>query len=327
MLVINTCGFITDAKEEAINTILEMAEYKKENCKYLVVMGCLVQRYYFELIKALPEVDLFIKIEEYDKFLDKIFSLVNDNKVEKNKNKKITKISEMKQLPLFNEQEFLNRVVSTGSNFAYLKIGEGCSNRCTYCAIPYIRGAFVSRPKEEIINEAKMLAQKGIKELIIIAQDTTKYGIDIYGKPMLADLLHEVSKIDEIKWIRVLYLYPEGIDEKLVDEIASNPKICKYFDIPIQHISNRILKLMNRKTSKENIRNIIKIIKTKIPNVVLRTSLIVGFPGETKQDFEELLEFVEETKFDKLGVFMYSKEDGTPAARLKEQVHRKYKKI
>jgi len=327
MIVINTCGFILDAKEEAINTILEMAEYKNKKCKYLVVMGCLVQRYYHDLIKALPEVDLFIKIEEYDKFLDKIKDLIELQKVDVNKNKKIEKISDIKPMPMFNSNEFCNRVVSTGENYAYLKIGEGCSNRCTYCAIPYIRGPFVSREKEDIITEAKMLANKGIRELIVIAQDTTKYGIDIYGKPMLAELLHEISKIDKIKWIRVLYLYPEGITKELIDEIAINNKICKYFDIPIQHISNRVLKLMNRRTSKENIENIIKNIKQKIPNAILRTSLIVGFPTETKEDFDELVQFVTEVKFDKLGVFKYSKEDGTPASRLKEQVHHNTKKF
>ena len=326
IIVINTCGFIQTAKEEAINTILEMAEFKNQKCKYLIVMGCLFQRYYTDLIKALPEVDLFIKIEEYDKLWDKIYNLIKLSEIEINKNNATTKISEIKPLPMFNKQEFLNRVVTTGKNYAYLKIGEGCSNKCTYCAIPYIRGYFVSRKQEEIIEEAKKLAQEGIKELIIIAQDTTKYGIDIYGKSKLAELLQKISEIKEIKWIRVLYLYPEGITDELIKTIKENKKICKYFDIPIQHISNKILKTMNRKTSKENIEKLLEKIKKEIPEAILRTSLIVGFPGEGKEDFEELQKFIEKVKFDKLGVFTYSKEEETPAAKLKEQIHHNTKK-
>ena len=261
MIIINTCGFIDSAKEEAINTILEMAEYKKKRCKYLVVMGCLVQRYYEELIKLLPEVDLFIKLDEYDIFWNKIEDLVKRDIVEKSKTKKITKISELKPLPMFYKEEFLNRTITTGKNYAYLKIGEGCSNRCTYCAIPYIRGPFVSRKKEDIIEEAKSLVKKGIKELIIIAQDTTKYGIDLYGKSCLAELLEELCKIKEIKWIRFLYSYPEGITDELIDVVANNKKIAKYFDIPLQHISDNVLKKMNRRTSKKQIENLISKIK------------------------------------------------------------------
>ncbi|MBQ2938393.1 MAG: 30S ribosomal protein S12 methylthiotransferase RimO [Clostridia bacterium] len=326
ILVINTCGFIESAKEEAINTILEMAEYKKQRCKYLIVMGCLVQRYYEDLIKALPEVDLFIKIDEYDILWDKIEDLIKRDIVEKSKTKTSTKISEMKPLPMPTFNEFYERVVTTGKNYAYLKIGEGCSNRCTYCAIPYIRGPFISRKMEEILQEAEMLAKKGIKELIVIAQDTTKYGIDIYGESKLAELLEKLSEIQGIEWIRFLYSYPEGITDELIETVSSNKKIAKYFDIPIQHISNSILKKMNRKTSKENVIGIIEKIRNKIPNVTLRTSLIVGFPGETKEDFAELLDFIEITKFDKLGTFMYSKEEGTPAARLPEQIHGNTKK-
>lgn len=326
ILVINTCGFIESAKEEAINTILEMAEYKNNRCKYLIVMGCLVQRYYEDLIKVLPEVDLFIKIDEYDKLWDKIDDLIKRNIVEKSKTSEIKKISEMKPLPMPKFKEFMERVLTTGKNYAYLKIGEGCSNKCTYCAIPYIRGPFVSRKMEEILEEAKMLAEKGIKEIIVIAQDTTKYGIDIYGESKLAELLQNLSKIDGIEWIRFLYSYPEGITEELIDVVANNPKIAKYFDIPIQHISNFILKRMNRKTTKEDIENLIKKIRDKIPDVTLRTSLIVGFPGETEKDFEQLLEFVKKTEFDKLGTFMYSKEEGTPAAKLPEQIHGNTKK-
>ncbi len=321
ILVINTCGFIDSAKEEAINTILEMAEYKEKRCQYLIVMGCLVQRYYDELVKLLPEVDLWIKLDEYDILWNKIDDLVKRDIVEKSKTKKITKISEIPPMPMFVQEEFIDRVVTTGENFAYLKIGEGCSNRCTYCAIPYIRGPFVSRKKEDIIEEAKRLAKNGIKELIIIAQDTTKYGIDIYGESKLASLLNDISKIDGIKWIRFLYSYPEGITDELIDVVATNPKIAKYFDIPLQHISDNVLKRMNRKTSKKQINGLISKIRNKIPEVTLRTSLIVGFPGETKEEFNELLEFVKDAKFDKLGVFKYSKEDGTPAAKLLEQIH------
>ena len=326
ILVVNTCGFIESAKEEAINTILEMAEYKKKRCKYLIAMGCLVQRYYDDLIKALPEVDLFIKIDEYNKLWDKIEDLLKRNIVEKSKTKTSKKISEIKPLPMPKYNEFMERIVTTGNNYAYLKIGEGCSNKCTYCAIPYIRGLFVSRKMEEIMNEAKMLAKKGIKELIVIAQDTTKYGVDIYGESKLSELLEKLSKIDGIEWIRFLYSYPEGITDDLIETVANNKKIAKYFDIPIQHISNPILKRMNRRTSKEDVIRIIKKIRNEIPDVTLRTSLIVGFPGETKENFEELLDFVNVTKFDKLGTFIYSKEEGTPAAKLPEQIHENTKK-
>ena len=326
ILVVNTCGFIESAKEEAINTILEMAEYKKQRCKYLIAMGCLVQRYYDDLVKALPEVDLFIKIDEYNKLWKKIEDLIKRDIVEKAKTKTSTKISEIKPLPMPTYDEFLNRVVTTGKNYAYLKIGEGCSNKCTYCAIPYIRGPFVSRKMEDILEEAEKLASDGIKEIIVIAQDTTKYGEDIYGKSRLAELLQEISKINGIEWIRFLYSYPEGITDELIDTVANNSKIAKYFDIPIQHISNVVLKRMNRKTSKEKIENLLEKIRNKIPNVTLRTSLIVGFPGETEEQFGELLEFVKKAKFDKLGTFMYSKEEGTPASRLPEQIHGNTKK-
>mgnify|MGYP004626369359 FL=1 len=324
IIVINTCGFIDSAKEEAINTIIEMAEYKKNKCKYLVAMGCLVQRYADELEKLLPEVDLFIKIEDYDKLWKKIIELINNEK-QNNVNYKKQK-GKIKQIPMFMEQEYLQRTVSTGENFAYLKIGEGCSNMCTYCAIPYIRGLFISRPMEDILGEANMLAKSGIKELIIIAQDTTKYGIDIYGKSKLAELLEKLCEIDGIHWIRFLYSYPEGITDELIDVVKNQEKIAKYFDIPIQHISDDILKKMNRKTSKENIENLITKIRKNIPNVTLRTSLIVGFPGETEKDFQELYDFVNKTKFDKLGVFKYSKEEGTPASTMKNQIHHMTKK-
>lgn len=326
ILVVNTCGFIESAKEEAINTILEMAEYKKKKCKYLIAMGCLVQRYYEDLVKLLPEVDLFIKIDEYNILWDKIEDLIKRDIVEKSKTKTSKKISEIKPLPMPTYNEFMERVVTTGKNYAYLKIGEGCSNKCTYCAIPYIRGPFVSRKMEDILDEAEMLEKKGIKELIVIAQDTTKYGVDIYGESKLAELLEKLSQVKGIEWIRFLYSYPEGITDKLINVVATNGKIAKYFDIPIQHISNPILKKMNRRTSKEDVTKIIEKIRKEVPDVTLRTSLIVGFPGETKENFEELLEFVKNTKFDKLGTFMYSKEEGTPAAKLPDQIHGNTKK-
>ena len=285
-----------------------------------------MQRYYEDLLKLLPEVDLFIKIDEYDKLWEKIEDLIKRDIVEKSKTKTSTKISEIPVMPMFQQKEFLDRTITTGQNFAYLKIGEGCSNRCTYCAIPYIRGPFVSRTKEDIIEEAQKLAEKGITELIIIAQDTTKYGVDLYGESKLAELLENLCKIAGIKWIRFLYTYPEGIADELIDVVAKNEKIAKYFDIPIQHISDNILKKMNRKTSKKNITQLIEKIRSKIPEVTLRTSLIVGFPGETNNEFEELLQFVKTAKFDKLGVFQYSKEEGTPAAKLPNQIHGNTKK-
>ena len=326
ILVVNTCGFIEASKEEAINTILEMSEYKNYRCRYLIVMGCLVQRYYHELIKALPEVDLFIKIDEYDKLWEKIEDLLKRDIVQISKIKSKNKISEIPVMPMFKQEEFLNRTITTGENYAYIKIGEGCSNKCTYCAIPYIRGPFVSRKMEEIIDEAKQLSKNGIKEIIVIAQDTTKYGVDLYGKPMLAELLQELVNIDGIKWIRFLYSYPEGITDDLIKVVKNNDKIAKYFDIPIQHISNKILKKMNRRTTKEEIQSLLNKIRKEIPNVTLRTSLIVGFPSETKEDFKELQEFIGQAQFDKLGTFMYSKEEGTPAARLDEQIHGNTKK-
>ena len=326
IIVVNTCGFIDSAKEEAIKTILEMADYKQRRCKYLIAMGCLVQRYYEDLKKAIPEVDLWIKLDEYDHLWDKIEDLVKRNIVEESKTKTSTQITKIEPMPMFEQHNFMNRTITTGKNYAYLKIGEGCSNRCTYCAIPYIRGPFVSRKKEDILEEAKKLAKDGIKELIVIAQDTTKYGEDIYGENKLAELLEELSNIDEIKWIRFLYSYPEGITDELINVVANNSKIAKYFDIPIQHISDTVLKRMNRRTNKKQITSLIKKIRKAIPDVTIRTTLIVGFPGETKEDFKELEDFVKETKFDKLGAFQYSKEEGTPAAKLPDQIHGNTKK-
>lgn len=287
ILVINTCGFIESAKQEAIDTILEMADYKSKNCKKLIVTGCLVERYKEELEKELPEVDLFISIKEYDKIFDKL--------------------------------NYLKRTITTGENFAYLRIADGCSNYCTYCAIPYIRGPLKSRTIEDIISEAKMLEEKGYKEIILIAQDTARYGMDIYGEPKLVELLNELVKL-KFDWIRFLYAYPEMITDELIETVAKNDKICNYFDIPIQHISDTVLKRMGRKSNGETIRNCIRKIQEKIPDAIIRTTLIVGFPGETEKDFDELYNFVKETKFDRLGVFKYSPEDCTPAIKLKEQI-------
>ena len=314
IIVINTCGFIESAKEEAINTILEMAEYKKENCKFLIVTGCLVERYKEDLIKSLPEVDLFVKFSEYNTIWEQIANVINHSQ------------------PNNEELDFLNRVISTGTNFAYIRIAEGCNNFCTFCAIPYIRGRFKSRKIEDILEEAKNLAKEGYKELIIIAQDTSKYGVDIYGRSMLAELLHKISKINGIEWIRFLYTYPETITDELIQEVKNNDKICKYFDIPMQHISDRILKKMNRKSTGESIRNLITKLRKEIPGVVIRSTLMVGFPGETEEDFEKLYEFVKWAKLDKLGCFAYSKEEGTVASKMENQVHpmtkkRRYNKI
>lgn len=308
IIVVNTCGFIEQAKEEAINTILEMAQYKKYKCTCLIVMGCLVQRYKKDLQKAIPEVDIFLSINEYQK----AWEIIN-NKIK-------TKSAKPYNL------EYIDREISTGNNMAYLKIAEGCSNYCTYCAIPYIRGKYESRKMEDILEEAKILAKKGIKEIVVIAQDTGKYGIDIYGKSKLPELLEKLCKIKEFEWIRFLYAYPETISDELIQVVKNNDKICNYFDLPIQHISNNILKRMNRKTSAESIKNLIKKLRNEIPNVIIRTSLIVGFPGETEEDFEELYNFVKKAKFDRMGAFMYSKEDGTPAEKFKNQIHGNTKK-
>ena len=335
IIVINTCGFIESAKEEAINTILEMAEYKKKNCKFLIVTGCLTERYKEDLIKSLPEVDLFIKFSEYDTIWEQITQLINNKnnaktinliENETNNNNEEQRITIENHINTNERLDFLNRVISTGKNYAYLRIAEGCNNFCTFCAIPYIRGRFTSRKIEDILEEAKLLANKGYKELIIIAQDTSKYGVDIYKKSMLAELLHKISKIEGIKWIRFLYTYPETITEDLIQEVKNNDKICKYFDIPMQHISNSILKKMNRKSTGESIRKLITKLREEIPNVVIRSTLMVGFPGETEEDFEELYEFVKWAKLDKLGCFTYSKEEGTVAYKMENQIHPMTKK-
>ncbi len=301
ILLINTCGFIESAKEEGIQTILEMADYKEDKCKYLIVTGCLVERYEEELRKEMPEVDLFVSIKDYDKLWEKIDNLINKNDEE-------------------DKLSYKHRVLTTGDTMAYLKIAEGCSNYCTYCAIPYIQGKYISRKYEDILDEANMLAKKGIQELVVIAQDTTKYGIDLYNEARLPELLNDLCKIDGIKWIRFLYSYPESITDELIEVVKNNDKICKYFDLPIQHISDDVLMKMNRKSDGNTIRHLISKLRKEIPDVILRTTLIVGFPGETEDNFNELCQFVKESKFDRLGAFAYSAEDGTPAAKFPNQV-------
>lgn len=308
IILINTCGFIDSAKDEAISTILEMADYKKANCKYLIVTGCLVQRYKDELIEELPEVDLFVSIKEYDELWKMINKLINNKQ----------------------NVDYLNykdRTITTGNSMAYLKIAEGCSNFCTFCAIPYIQGKYVSRKYEDILDEANRLVKNGIREIVVIAQDTTKYGIDLYGYSRLAELLNDLAKIEGLEWIRFLYSYPENIDNELIKVVKDNEKICNYFDIPIQHISDKILKKMNRKSDSKSIRNLLKKLRIEIPDVILRTTLIVGFPGETEDDFNELYEFVKESKFDKLGAFAYSKEDQTAASKMPDQIDEDVKNI
>lgn len=301
ILLINTCGFIESAKDEGIKTILEFADYKENNLKYLIVTGCLVERYEEELRREIPEVDLFVSIKDYDKLWNKIDNLVNHK----------------------DHNDLLNykdRVLTTGDAMAYLKIAEGCSNYCTYCAIPYIQGRYISRKYEEILDEANELAKKGIKELVVIAQDTTKYGIDLYGKSRLAELLNDLTKIEGIKWIRFLYSYPETIDDELIKVVKNSNMICHYFDLPIQHVNDHVLKLMNRKSDGKSIRDLISKLRQEIPDVILRTTLIVGFPSETEEEFNELCDFVKESKFDRLGAFAYSAEDGTPAAKFNDQI-------
>ena len=323
VIVVNTCGFIESAKEEAINTILEMAEYKKiGKCKILVATGCLVERYKEELEKAIPEVDIFLKYSDYAEEKGKsaeIFANVLERIYAKYQNENNQKTEN-------TELNFMDRVVTTGKNYAYLRIAEGCSNRCTYCAIPNIRGSFVSRKIEDIIEEAKKLVASGRRELIIIAQDTSKYGKDIYGEAKLAELLSKLCKIEDLKWIRFLYCYPEDITDELIKVVKENDKICKYFDIPVQHISDKILKRMNRKTTSDSIKEKIAKLREQIPGVVIRTTVMVGFPGEDEEDFKKLYDFIKETKFEKLGAFSYSKEEGTPAATFKDQIHPMTKK-
>ena len=309
IIIVNTCGFIEKAKEESINTILEMAQYKTNyKCKLLIATGCLTQRYGEELKNLMPEIDIMLGVNDYKKIHKLIREFISEQKTSLQVNYSDSNINEGK------------RILTTASQTAYLRIAEGCNNFCTYCIIPKIRGKFRSRSMENILKEAEGLSKQGVKEIILVAQDTTLYGSDIYGEKKLHKLLKELAKIQGIEWIRVLYCYPEEIYEELVDEIASNKKVVKYLDLPIQHISSKILKRMGRKTNKEDIMEKIDLIRSKIKGINLRTSLIVGFPGEEEEDFEELKDFLKEYKLDKVGVFTYSREEGTPAAKMENQI-------
>lgn len=317
IIIVNTCGFIEKAKQESIDTILEMANYKtKYNCKLLIATGCLTQRYGKELQELMPEIDIMLGVNDYTK-IDK---LIREFILKENLGDKFTEVNYSDEN--INEGE---RILTTDNSTAYLRIAEGCNNFCTYCIIPKIRGKFRSREMESILKEAEGLAKKGIKELILIAQDTTLYGSDLYGKKSLHVLLNELSKVDGIKWIRVLYCYPEEIYDELITEMATNDKVLNYLDLPIQHISSKILKLMGRKTSKEDIINKIEKLRKEIPDIALRTSLIVGFPNETEEDFNELKDFLKEYKLEKVGVFKYSREEGTPAAIMDGQIDEEVK--
>lgn len=302
IIIVNTCGFIKSAKEEAINTILDAADYKIEGCcKHLIVTGCLAKRYKQDIIKEFPEVDLVIGVDEYPNF-DTIFSEYIKSKKE---NKGL---------------EFKDRIISSTFPTAYIRISDGCNNRCNYCAIPLIRGSLKSRKIEDILEEAKLLASQGIEELIIISQDTTSYGLDIYGKCMLTKLLRELSNIEGIRWIRTLYMYPGKVTDELIEEFKQNSKLCRYFDIPCQHISDNMLKAMNRHTTKQEIYDLVAKIRKELPDAIIRTTMMVGYIGETKEEFEEMLEGIETLKFDRLGAFTFSKEDDTPADKFEDTV-------
>lgn len=309
IILINTCGFIESSKQESVDTILEMAKYKKNNkCKVLIGTGCLTQRYGSELLDLIPELDIILGVNDYDKLDESIQKALLKGEKSCYTNYSDSNINKGK------------RVVTTGGTTAYIRISEGCNYQCAYCAIPKIRGKYRSRTIEDIVGEAKELAINGYKELILVAQDTTNYGIDIYGGQKLHILLQELSKIKSIKWIRVLYCYAEELTDEIINEFASNDKVCKYVDIPVQHISDNILRAMKRRGRKRTIMENISKLRNLIPNVVLRTSIIVGFPGETEEDFNELIDFAKEVKFDKLGVFMYSQEEGTVAAEMENQI-------
>ena len=314
VIVINTCCFINDAKEESVQTILEMAEYKKEGrLKALIVTGCLAQRYQQEILDEIPEVDAVLGTTSYDKITEAVEEAITGNGH--------VEVTDINELPLVDEK----RLVTTGGHFAYLKIAEGCDKHCTYCIIPKLRGNYRSVPMERLIKEAEDLADQGVKELILVAQETTVYGQDIYGEKSLHKLLKELCKISGIRWIRILYCYPEEIDDNLIQVIKEEPKICHYLDLPIQHASDEILKRMGRRTSKKQLVEIIGKLRSEIPDIALRTTLITGFPGESEANHEELMEFVDEMEFDRLGVFTYSPEEDTPAADMPEQIEESVK--
>lgn len=315
IIIVNTCGFIESAKEESINTILQMAEYKKSgSCKYIIVTGCLSQRYAEELFNELPEADAIAGVEVYDEIGSIIKRVMNGER--------FIMLERSKPDVIYTSKEtFLPRILTTPSYTAYLKIAEGCDNCCSYCAIPKIRGPYRSKPMEQVLKEAKALADNGVKELIVVAQDTTRYGEDLPGgKLLLADLLKELNKIESLKWIRVMYCYPNNFTDELIETFASLDKVCKYVDLPLQHASNRLLASMNRYDTREEVETLLAKLRKRIPEIVIRTTFIVGFPGETDADFEELKEFVEQQRFENAGVFAYSQEEGTVAGAMPNQI-------
>lgn len=315
IIVINTCCFINDAKEESIQTILEMAEYKDSgSCKALLVTGCLAQRYRDEIEKEIPQVDAILGTNSYDAIAEAVGRVLEGKNYEN--------FQPLEGLPKIRAK----RTLTTGGHYAHLKIAEGCDKHCTYCIIPKIRGSYRSVPMEELIASAKELAAQGVKELILVAQETTLYGVDLYGEKSLHRLLDELNKIEGIYWIRILYCYPEEIYDALISSIKRNEKVCHYLDLPIQHADNTILKRMGRRTSQEDLRNIIGKLRKEIPDIALRTTLICGFPGETDREHEELMYFINEMEFDRLGAFTYSPEEDTPAESFPNQVEEEVKK-
>lgn len=315
VIIINTCCFINDAKEESIQTILEMVEYRESgNCKALLVTGCLAQRYQKEIEKEIPQVDAILGTNSYDAIAEAVQSVLKGQNYENFKT--------LEGLPKVNTR----RTLTTGGHYAHLKIAEGCNKHCTYCIIPKIRGSYRSVPMEELIASAKELAAQGVKELILVAQETTLYGVDLYGEKSLHRLLDELNKIDGIYWIRILYCYPEEIYEELIASIKRNEKVCHYLDLPIQHASDKILKKMGRRTSQKDLRNMVAKLRKEIPDIALRTTLICGFPGETEENHEELMYFLNEMEFDRLGAFTYSPEEDTPAEQFPDQVEEELKK-
>lgn len=316
IIVINTCCFINDAKEESINTILEMAEYKTSgSCKALIVTGCLAQRYRQEIIDEIPEVDAVLGTTSFDHIAEAVDEAL--------KGKNMTKFDDLQKL--VKSESY--RVLTTGGHYAHLKIAEGCDKHCTYCIIPKIRGTFRSVPMKELVEEAKYLVSQGVKELILVAQETTLYGVDLYGEKSLHKLLKELCKISGLYWIRIQYCYPEEIYDELIQTIAEEPKICHYLDLPIQHCSDAILKRMGRRTNKQQLIDKIEQLRAAIPDIALRTTLIAGFPGETAEAHEEMMQFVNDMEFDRLGCFAYSAEEDTPAAGFADQVPQELKEI
>lgn len=314
IIIINTCCFINDAKEESINTILEMAEYKKTGpCKALIVTGCLAQRYKQEIVDEIPEVDAVIGTSKYDEIFDAVDQAL--------KGSHFLDVDDLDRLPSVPGK----RILTTGGHYAHLKIAEGCDKHCTYCIIPKIRGNYRSVPMEQLLAEAASLAEQGVKELILVAQETTLYGMDLYGKKSLHILLQELAKIKGIRWIRILYCYPEEIYPELIETIKNEKKVCHYLDMPIQHCNDTILHRMGRKTNKKELIERIHYLRKRVPDITLRTSLICGFPGETKEQHEELMQFVNDMEFDRLGAFTYSAEEGTPAAEMPDQVPQEQK--